>query len=225
MIPLRDDIPSRTYPFVTVALIAVNAAVFVYQLTLGMEGIESFIYRTAAIPVEITDLSDYGPAAVVPVPFTLLTAMFVHGGILHILGNLLFLWIFGDNVEDSFGHVLYFLFYLFSGVAASLAHIVMDPASTVPMVGASGAIAGVLGAYFLMFPRARVLTLVVLPLYISTVTLPAIIFLGFWFLFQIVNSGVATSGGGVAWLAHIGGFVVGAACALVYKGLKAATGR
>lgn len=221
MIPIKDDIPSATHPFVTAALIAVNVAVFIYQLTLGLGGIEEFIYRTAAIPVEITTRLDIGPQAVVPLPFTLLTAMFVHGGLLHIGGNMLFLWIFGDNVEDRFGHFVFLLFYLAAGVAASMVHIMLEPRSAVPMVGASGAIAGVLGAYFLIFPRAQVNTLVILPLYISMVRLPALIFLGFWFFFQVLNTGVSTSGGGVAWYAHIGGFVAGVAAALVYKLLAA----
>ncbi|MBI2399919.1 MAG: rhomboid family intramembrane serine protease, partial [Deltaproteobacteria bacterium] len=174
MIPIKDNIPSGTYPFVTVTLIALNAAVFLYQLTLGMTGVENFIYKTAAIPVEITRFYDIGPSAIVPLPFTLLTSIFVHGGLFHIGGNMLFLWIFGDNVEDRFGHFAFFIFYLLAGVAASLAHIMLEPESTVPMVGASGAIAGVLGAYFLLFPRAQVNTLVILPLYISMVRLPAL---------------------------------------------------
>lgn len=226
MIPLKDDIPSRTYPLVTVAIIAVNVMVFMYQLTLGMQDIEDFIYKTAAIPIEITGHYDVYPEAFVPLPFTLVTSIFVHGGLLHIAGNMLFLWIFGDNVEDSFGHVVFLVFYVLSGVAASMVHVLIDPSSTVPMVGASGAIAGVLGAYFLLFPRAQIQTLVILPLYISMARLPALLFLGFWFLFQVLSSGAAASaGGGVAWFAHIGGFVVGIACAFIYKGLRAAFGR
>ena len=227
MIPIKDDIPSGTYPYVTIAFIALNAAVFFYQLTLGLPGLERFIYRTAAIPVEITSLYDSGPSAVVPLPFTLLTAMFVHGGLFHIGGNMLFLWIFGDNVEDRFGHVAFFIFYLLAGVVASLSHIMFEPESTVPMVGASGAIAGVLGAYFLLFPRAQVYTLVILPLYISMVRLPALLFLGFWFFFQVLNSGASWANGasgGVAWLAHVGGFVAGVAGALAYKLLRAVFG-
>lgn len=219
MIPLRDNIPSSTYPFVTVALLSINVAVFLYQITLGLEGVELFIYKTAAIPFEITSRTDIGPSAYVPLPYTLFTAMFVHGGLLHIAGNMLFLWIFGDNVEDRFGHVLFLLFYLAAGVAASLAHIALDPESTMPMVGASGAIAGVLGAYFLLFPKAQVNTLVILPLFISMARLPAILFLGFWFIFQVINSGFSSANGGVAWFAHIGGFVAGILAALVYKAL------
>ncbi len=222
MIPIRDNIPSGTYPFVTIALLSINVAVFLYQITLGLEGVELFIYKTAAIPLEITSHTDIGPSAIVPLPYTLLTAMFVHGGLLHVGGNMLFLWIFGDNVEDRFGHLLFLLFYLASGVAASLAHIALDPASTMPMVGASGAIAGVLGAYFLLFPRAQVNTLVILPLFISMARVPAIFFLGFWFLFQLVNSGISSANGGVAWFAHIGGFVAGVLAAIVYKATAAA---
>lgn len=224
MIPIKDDIPSSTYPFVTIALIALNAAVFLYQLTLGLPGLERFIYRTAAIPVEITSLYDIGPSAIVPLPFTLLTSIFVHGGLLHVGGNMLFLWIFGDNVEDRFGHLAFFVFYLLAGVAASMAHIMLEPDSTVPMVGASGAIAGVLGAYFLLFPKAQVYTLIILPLYISMARLPALFFLGFWFFLQVLNSGASWAGGasgGVAWLAHVGGFVAGVAGAAVYKLLRA----
>ncbi|HBG47764.1 MAG TPA: rhomboid family intramembrane serine protease [Deltaproteobacteria bacterium] len=215
MIPIKDNIPSSTYPYVTVALVAVNVAVFIFELTLGA-GVERFIYKTAAIPLEITTLSDIGPKGLIPVPLTIFTAMFVHGGVLHVGGNMLFLWIFGDNVEDRFGHVRFLIFYLAAGVAASMTHIAIEPGSTMPMVGASGAIAGVLGAYFLMYPRAQVNTLVILPLFIGMTRLPAVIFLGVWFLFQVLSSGVGAQGG-VAWFAHIGGFITGVAVAFFYK--------
>lgn len=214
MIPLKDDIPSYTFPYVTIAIIAVNLFVFTYQLALGTRGVESFIYRTAVIPYEITNLVDIRPRSVVPPPLTLFTAMFVHGGLLHLAGNMLFLWIFGDNVEDVLGHFKFVLFYLGSGLVASMAHISMEPSSLTPMIGASGAIAGVLGAYFLLFPRAQVLTLVFLIFFINIVRLPAVIFLGLWFLFQILSSG---SGGGIAWYAHIGGFVAGAAVIMIFR--------
>jgi len=214
MIPLKDDVPSYTFPFVTLAIIALNIFVFTYQVTLGVRGAESFIYRTAAIPYEITRLVDIRPVSVVPPPLTLFTAMFVHGGLLHLAGNMLFLWIFGDNVEDVLGHFKFVLFYLGAGVAASLAHVLAEPSSTLPMIGASGAIAGVLGAYFLLFPRARVLTLVFLVFFVSVVRLPAVVFLGFWFLFQVLSS---SSGGGIAWYAHIGGFAAGAAVILIFR--------
>lgn len=214
MIPLKDDVPSYTFPYVTLFIIALNIFVFTYQLTLGVRGTESFIYRTAAIPYEIMNLTDIRPRSVVPPPLTLFTAMFVHGGVLHLAGNMLFLWIFGDNIEDALGHFKFILFYLGSGVVASMAHIWMEPSSTLPMIGASGAIAGVLGAYFLLFPRAKVLTLVFLVFFINIVRLPAVIFLGLWFLFQILSSG---SGGGIAWYAHIGGFVAGAAAIMILR--------
>lgn len=218
MIPIKDDIPSRSYPFVTVSIIALNFAVFLYQLTLGPSGLESFIFRSAAIPAEISMHADLGPKDIVPVPFTLLTAIFVHGGVLHIAGNMLFLWIFGDNVEDRLGHFLFIAFYLVSGVAASMAHILVEPDSTIPMVGASGAIAGVLGAYFLFYPKAQVNTLVLLPFFVTVARIPAIIFIGFWFIFQVLSSGAAAPGsGGVAWFAHIGGFLAGLGMALGYN--------
>ncbi|MCL4873015.1 rhomboid family intramembrane serine protease [bacterium] len=219
MIPIRDDIPSRTYPYVTVALLVLNVAVFLYQLTLDVNGLERFIYATAAIPAELTSMAEVRPVDVLPVELTLLTAMFVHGGLLHLGGNMLFLWIFGDNVEDRFGHFRFLFFYLAAGVAASMVHILIEPGSVVPMVGASGAIAGVLGAYFMLFPRAQVQTLVILPLFISMARLPAVLFLGFWFLFQVLSSGLS-AGAGVAWFAHIGGFVAGVAVALMYKAFR-----
>lgn len=219
MIPIRDDIPSRTYPYVTVALLVLNAAVFLYQLTLDVSGLERFIYATAAIPAELTSMAEVRPVDVLPVELTLLTAMFVHGGLLHLGGNMLFLWIFGDNVEDRFGHFRFLFFYLAAGVAASMVHILIEPGSIVPMVGASGAIAGVLGAYFMLFPRAQVQTLVILPLFISMARLPAVLFLGFWFFFQVLSSGLS-AGAGIAWFAHIGGFVAGVAVALMYKAFR-----
>lgn len=214
MIPLKDNIPSSTFPFVTVGIIVINAVVFFYELALGMQGGETFIYKTAAIPFEISHFVDTAPRSVVPPPLTLLTAMFVHGGVLHVAGNMLFLWIFGDNVEDTFGHVKFLLFYLATGVLASLIHIFTDPASTVPMVGASGAVAGVLGAYFLLFPRAQVNTLVFLFFFVTMTRIPAVVFLGFWFLMQVLSS---PGGGGIAWFAHIGGFVAGAAAVILFR--------
>ncbi len=216
MIPLKDDIPSSTYPYVTVSIIAANVLVFVYELMLGMGGAEAFIYKTAAIPYEITHLLDTSPRSVVPPPFTLLTAMFVHGGLLHLGGNMLFLWIFGDNVEDTFGHFKFLIFYIFAGIVASLTHILVEPSSITPMVGASGAIAGVLGAYFLLFPRAQVNTLVFLFFFVTVARIPAIIFLGFWFLMQLLSSGF-NAGGGIAWYAHIGGFVTGALTVVIFR--------
>ncbi len=206
MIPLKDDVPSYSFPFVTVSLIGVNILIFFYQLSLGWRGQEAFIYGAAAIPYRVTHFGGVA-ASIVPPPFTILTAMFVHGGLLHLAGNMLFLWIFGDNVEDTLGHLKFLFFYLGTGVAASLTQIFAEPSSTVPMIGASGAIAGVLGAYFLLFPRAKIHTLVFLVVFVTVVKIPAVVFLGFWFLMQILSSGFES---GVAWYAHIGGFIAGA---------------
>lgn len=218
MIPIKDDNPTDTFPFVTISIIVINVAVFFYQLVLGEKGGEVFLYRTAAIPYEITHLKYITPRGFVSPPFTLLTAMFVHGGLLHLGGNMLFLWIFGDNIEDRLGHVKFILFYLMAGIIASLTHILFNPESLVPMVGASGAIAGVLGAYFLLFPRAQVLTLVFLLFFVTVVRIPAVLFLGLWFFFQILASGMgAGGGGGIAWYAHIGGFIAGIAGVLLFR--------
>lgn len=214
MIPIKDDTPSSTFPYATVSIIAVNVAVFIYQLTLGYKQGSDFIYKTAAIPFEITHLTDISPVAVVPVPLTIFTSMFVHGGLFHLGGNMLYLWIFGDNIEDRLGHVKYIIFYLLTGVIASLVHILTEPHSESPMIGASGAVAGVLGAYFLLFPKGKVHTLVFLLFFVSVVKIPALFFLGFWFLMQLLGLG---TGGGIAWYAHIGGFLSGALLILLFR--------
>jgi len=207
MIPLKDDAPRDTFPYVTIAIIIINIAVFLYELGLGPRGMRYFIYSVGAIPYEITHFSDIGVRALVAPPLTLITAMFIHGGFFHLAGNMLFLWIFGDNIEDRLGHVKFIFFYLFTGIVASGAHVLAAPDSILPIIGASGAIAGVLGAYFVLFPRANVKTLIFLFVFVSVVRVPAVFFLGIWFLFQILSSGSAT---GIAWYAHIGGFVAGA---------------
>ena len=214
MIPIKDDAPTYTFPYVTISIIVINVVVFFYQMTLGQSGVELFVYRTAAIPYEVTHLVDTAPRGVLPPPLTLITAMFVHGGLIHVAGNMLFLWIFGDNIEDSLGHLKFIVFYLLVGLIASLVHIFAEPDSTLPMVGASGAIAGVLGAYFLLFPRSQVLTLVFLVFFVSMVRVPAVFFLGFWFLIQLLSSG---NGGGIAWFAHIGGFIAGAGLVMLFR--------
>ncbi len=207
MIPLQDDTPRDTFPYVTIIFILVNVSVFIYELSLGYRGMGKFIYSTAAIPYEITRFTDIGQAAVVVPPFTLFTSIFVHGGFFHLAGNMLFLWIFGDNIEDRLGHFRFILFYLLTGLIASATHVFVSPDSTQPMIGASGAIAGVLGAYFVLFPRANVKTLIFLFVFVSIVRIRAVYFLGIWFLFQVLSSGGNT---GIAWYAHIGGFVAGA---------------
>ncbi len=207
MIPIKDDAPRYSFPYVTIAIIIINTAVFIYEMSLGYRGMSRFIYSVAAIPYEVVNFVDIGPRAVVMPPFTLFTSIFVHGGFFHLAGNMLFLWIFGDNVEDRMGHFRFIVFYLLTGLLASGAHVLVSPDSTAPMIGASGAIAGVLGAYFILFPRANVKTLIFLFVFVSIVRIPAVFFLGIWFLFQILSSG---SGGGIAWYAHIGGFLAGA---------------
>lgn len=211
MLPLRDVNPTRTFPLVTIALIAVNVLVFIYELILGPQ-VEGFVQSWAIIPYEITHGVDLPPASIQPIYLTLITAMFLHGGIVHIAGNMLFLWIFGNNIEDAMGSLRFIVFYLLCGLVAAFAQIAVGPNSDIPNIGASGAIAGVLGAYLLLFPRAEVQTLVFLGFFVRLVRLPALLFLGLWFVLQLF-SGVAGLGmeamGGVAWFAHIGGFIAG----------------
>jgi membrane associated rhomboid family serine protease len=197
MIPLRDTIPSARVPFVNSSIIALNVLVFLYELSLGRH-VEAFILAYGLVPRDFTFPS-------------LVTSMFIHGGWLHLLGNMLYLYIFGDNVEDRLGHGRYAAFYLLCGMAAGAAQAVTNPASGMPMVGASGAIAGVSGAYFLFFPSARVVTLVPIFLFLQIIEVPAVFFLLIWFVWQVL-SGVATIGaktGGVAFWAHVGGFIAG----------------
>lgn len=216
MIPIRDDNPVRKTPYMTIFIIAANVLVFLYQIVLGGRGGEEFIFKFGAIPYEITHFSEVSTNPVYDTPFpnifTLFTAMFIHGGFMHIIGNMLYLWIFGDNIEYIMGSFRFLLFYLLVGLAASFSHIIMEPSSAVPMIGASGAISGVLGAYLIKFPKAKVLVVIFLFIIIQTVYIPAVFVLGFWFLMQLVSGfsslGVQ-GGGGVAWWAHIGGFITG----------------
>jgi len=221
MIPLRDDIPSQKKPIITTLLISVNILVFFYQFSLG-EGFEQFVFKYGAIPYQITHGEGITPYSTFPFPLTLFTAMFLHGGFLHILGNMLYLWIFGDNVEDRLGHFKFLVLYLISGIGASLSHIIISPNSTLPMVGASGAIAGVLGAYLIEFPYARISTLVFFGFFVRLIRIPAFFVLGFWFILQIfyaLPSLGAPGGGGVAWFAHIGGFLIGIFLSIILKRL------
>jgi membrane associated rhomboid family serine protease len=219
MIPIRDDQPRFSTPYVTYFLVALNALVFLFELSVGAQShqaLNSMIYEFGIVP------SHFGEALAGAAHFSLaaaflpiLTSMFLHGSWLHIIGNMWVLWIFGDNIEDYLGHFSFLLFYLLCGFAAAIAHILLNAGSDVPTVGASGAIAGVMGAYFLLYPKARVLTLVPLIVFFTFWWLPAWIVLGYWFLLQFL-SGAATSiaysspsGGGVAFWAHVGGFVAG----------------
>ncbi len=215
MIPLRDDAPRFTTPWVNYFLLALNVAVFLFELALGPGLREQFLFQFGVVPAEITGLvrGTHGITAsgsLIPI----LTSMFLHASWLHLIGNMWVLYIFGDNIEDHLGHFKYLVFYLISGIAAALVHTLLNPSSDIPSVGASGAIAGVMGAYFVLFPSARVLTLVPF-LFIFFVWLPAWIVLGYWFLIQFL-SGTATyiatssrSAGGIAFWAHVGGFVAG----------------
>jgi membrane associated rhomboid family serine protease len=245
MIPLKDNIPSRTTPFVNYVLIAVSTVGFLAQLATQSTGSDPLVEQLGMIPRRVfhpdepitivervayvnefgfaTSVEDRTRELAAP-PFspwlTLLTCLFLHGGWMHILGNMWFLHIFGDNVEDRLGHVAYLLFYLFCGVGASAAHLATNPSSNVPTIGASGAIAGVMGAYFLLYPKANVLSVIPIFLFIEIIVLPAPVFLGIWFVLQFFQGTLAitsTQTGGVAWWAHIGGFVVGYAVAAVLR--------
>ncbi len=210
MIPLRDDNPTVLWPVVTVALIAANAAVFLYEVSLEPQALEALIYQAGMVPASVLQAQIPGTGG----SFTLVTSMFLHGGWLHVIGNMLYLWIFGNNVEDSMGHFRFVLFYFLTGLAAAAAHLGFNPTSTVPTIGASGAVSGVLGAYLLLFPHARVQTLVTLGWFIRIIYLPAWFFLVFWIGLQLLSQALQPmdpTGGGVAYAAHIGGFVAGLA--------------
>jgi membrane associated rhomboid family serine protease len=219
MIPLRDTIPSRSFPVVTVTLIAANTAVFIYEVSLG-RGLDSFIDRHALIPANLVSAFENGSArlsAVVPV----FSSMFLHGGWIHLIGNMLYLWVFADNVEDRMGRPRFLLFYLLCGTGAAALHVCMSPSSATPTIGASGAIAGVLGAYFLLYPRSRVLTLLPIFFFIQFIEVPAFLFLGFWFVMQFFSGtlsiGSEASAAGVAWWAHVGGFATGMALVFPFR--------
>jgi len=208
MIPLRDVIPSRTVPFVTITIIVINALAWFVELGQGPRELNRFLYLYGLVP------GDFRAA-------TLVTSMFLHGSWSHILGNMLYLWIFGDNVEDRCGHARFVLFYLLCGFAAGFGQMLMNPDSMIPTIGASGAIAGIMGAYFVLYPHSRVLTFIPFPFF-SIVEVPAIFLLGFWFLMQLFNAGTVaatagTSGGGVAFAAHIVGFVFGVAGIFLFR--------
>jgi len=206
-IPLKDNNPSRSYPVVNITLILANVVVFLYQLALPPYEQKLFIVSNATIPARIPEFLD-GQLGFTAAFLPLLTSMFLHSGLLHIAGNMLFLWIFGDNVEDFFGHFTYLLFYLACGLGAGVLHIFFNLGSTIPALGASGAISGVMGSYMLLYPRERITTLV----FIFVVPIPAVIILGTWFLFQFfagINGLGASVTGGVAVWAHIGGFILG----------------
>jgi membrane associated rhomboid family serine protease len=207
MIPVKDINPTQRFAVITALLLVLNSAVYVYEVSLG-QAAESFIASYALIPGRLFSDMDWRGGA--PVVLTLFTSMFLHGGLLHVAGNMLYLWIFGNNIEDSMGRIRFVLFYFLCGIAAAYSHALANANSPVPMIGASGAVSGVLGAYLLLFPRARVLTLVIFGFYVRTIEVPALAVLGFWFLLQFLNALISSgTGQGIAWYAHIGGFVAG----------------
>jgi len=202
MIPLRDVIPSRGTPFVTVTIIALNGLAWIYELTLPGDALEPFLRNWGVVPGAL-------------VPATFLSSMFLHGSWMHVIGNMWSLWIFGDNVEDRLGHNRFLVFYLLCGLGAGYGHVLAESSSIIPTIGASGAIAGVMGAYFVLYPHSRVLTLIPLIIYWEIVELPAILVLGFWFVLQLLSGTMAAvdvgKGGGIAFMAHVAGFGLGAA--------------
>ena len=213
MIPFRDNIPSRTFPIITISLIVINTLAFFFELSLG-DAIEPFIEQFGVIPLRTMAGATYG-ATLLAIVVPYFTSLFLHSGWMHLIGNMWYLWIFGDNVEDRLGHFSFLLFYILCGLGAGIAHTLANASSAIPSIGASGAIAGVLGAYFVSYPYARVQTLIPLFIFVQVIEIPAVIVLGFWFLLQFI-SGAATfattnaaNTGGVAWWAHVGGFLVG----------------
>lgn len=219
MIPLKDTIPSRTYPYVNISLIFINLGVFFYELSLGGWELARFIYNYGLIPRRFFFLSQQGFILSQYIP--LFTSIFLHGGWLHIIGNTLFLWIFGDNVEDGMGHFKYLGFYLLCGIIAGFFHLYLNADSPVAAIGASGAISGVMGAYFVLFPNSRIITLFPVFFFFSLIEIPAFVFIGIWFLFQLFSGTVSLIAGGffqggVAWWAHIGGFISGMGLVFVF---------
>ena len=210
MIPLRDSVRSGRTPYVNISLILINILVFFQQLAIEPYQLNQIYYSYGVIPAEVLNVFFTG-SPLLPVIIPFITSIFIHGGWWHLIGNMLFLWIFGDNIEDRLGRVRYLLFYLAVGVAGGVAHVLANPASTIPVIGASGAVAGVLGAYLISFPRSRILALVPVLFFITVIEVPAVIFIVVWFAIQFFN-GVAFLGGtanAVAYWAHIGGFLAG----------------
>jgi membrane associated rhomboid family serine protease len=214
MIPLRDINPRRRFPLITLALILLNVVVFVYELLLPSESaLNSLVFTWGLVPYRLAQLD---PRSII----TIFTSMFMHSGFMHIAGNMLYLWIFGDNIESALGSFRFTVFYLLCGLGAALGQVLIDPASEVPMIGASGAISGVLGAYLLLYPRVEVETLLILGYFVRLVRMPALVVLGFWIILQLF-SGLASLGmdasGGVAFFAHVGGFVAGLVLVLLLR--------
>ncbi|HIE43307.1 MAG TPA: rhomboid family intramembrane serine protease [Candidatus Omnitrophica bacterium] len=215
MIPLKDNTPRYTFPWIILLVIMINILLFLYELFLPRASLKGFIENYGVIPVKFFSLEESSPHQIFSRFSPLLTSIFLHGGWLHLFGNMWFLWVFGDNIEDRMGHLRFLLFYLSCGIAGGMAHIYLNPTSDLPSIGASGAISGILGAYFILYPFSRVLTLVPIFFFFYFVELPAFFFLGLWFLIQFFSGGISIlakesmTSGGVAWWAHIGGFIAG----------------
>jgi membrane associated rhomboid family serine protease len=208
-LPLKDENPASSFPFMTIGLILVNSLIFFHQISMDMAESQRFIYAWGAIPYQIIHGEGlYNHSPLIPIRLTIFSSMFLHGGFFHLFGNMLYLWIFGNNIEDVLGHFRFLVFYLLCGLVAAMTQVFSVPDSTVPMIGASGAVAGILGAYLLLFPHARILTLMFIFFFIRLIYLPAVIILGFWFFIQLLSIS-ARAESNVAFFAHIGGFVVG----------------
>lgn len=212
LIPYKDENPTTSTSVVTIGLIVVNIVIFLLSMIIAApSGYGKIVYHFGLIPGELISSHIFSGPQALPPALTIFTSMFFHGGFLHLGGNMLYLWIFGNNIEDYLGHLKFFLFYVLSGLVATFGHLLVNSTSQLPMVGASGAIAGVLGAYLLLYPRARVRVFALLFIFITTIRVPAIIVLGFWIILQVIN-GMGSLGnitGGTAWFAHIGGFLAG----------------
>ena len=221
MIPLKDNIPAKNFPYVNIGLILINSAFFIYEMSYGPE-LDQLIFTLGFIPARF--IAQQGETLLNPAGFLpVFSSMFLHANLVHLISNMWMLWIFGDNVEDCMGHGRYLLFFLLCGIASVFAQTISNPQSVIPMVGASGAISGVLGAYIITYPKARILTLVPIVILFYIIELPAYFFLGFWFLLQLIQGSLYSlnseqmAGGGVAWWAHVGGFAAGALLLQVFR--------
>ena len=225
MLPLRDDIPAGRFPVVTLMIIILNVIVFLGELAIGSD-LPNVLLQWAIVPVRYTDMEVAHQFSLTEQIIPFFSSMFMHGGWVHLIGNMWVLWIFGDNVEDEFGHGRYLFFYLLGGIVAGLVHVFTNSGSPVPTIGASGAVAAVMGAYFRFYPHARVQTLVPPFIFGPFFELPAVLFLGFWFFLQFYNGAASLAGrgsafGGVAWWAHVGGFIFGFVCSVIFGARRA----
>ncbi|MFH1312136.1 MAG: rhomboid family intramembrane serine protease [Candidatus Eisenbacteria bacterium] len=221
MFPIRDDVPSRTFPIITVGLIAVNVLVFLFEVSLGSKGLRAFVGNYGMVPGHVTAFARGGDVSAGQAFFPFFSSMFLHGGWIHLIGNMWYLWIFGDNIEDRLGHIRFLVFYIVCGLVANGGHYALNATSGMPAIGASGAVAGVLGAYLVSYPRARILTVVPLFFLLHFIELPALIVLGFWFILQVFSGAASvvssSATGGVAWWAHVGGFIGGILVFMLFR--------